>query len=126
MDKKLLLFFEKKPAALPLYHVFEQKVLRQTENVCIRIQTTQITFSNRHVFACVSFLPIQKAKKRPDPYIVISFGLPRRETSPRIDGATEPYPGRWTHHILIARPEDIDTQVMAWIKEAAAFAAAKR
>ena len=45
--------------------------------------------------------------------------------SPRIAVATEPYPGRWTHHIVVAGPEEIDGELMGWVKEAAAFAAAK-
>ena len=45
--------------------------------------------------------------------------------SPRIAVATEPYPGRWTHHIVVSSLEEIDDELMGWIKEAAAFAAAK-
>ncbi len=41
--------------------------------------------------------------KRPEVYIVVTFGLGYRVESPRIDVAVEPYPGRFTHHVLISR-----------------------
>lgn len=44
----------------------------------------------------------------------------------RIDAAVEPYPGRWTHHVLIAGTGEIDDKLMGWIKEAAAFSDQKR
>jgi len=36
--------------------------------------------------------------------------------------AVEPYPNRWTYHVIIARPEEIDEQVMTWLREAYDFA----
>ena len=56
---------------------------------------------------------------------MVTVGLARKVESPRIAVATEPYPGRWTHHIVVAGPEEIDDELMGWVKEAAAFAAAK-
>lgn len=122
----VLFFFEQHPDALPLYMLFEEKVLALIDGVHIRVQKTQITFSNRHVFACVSFLPVRKAKDRPQTYIVVTFGLGCRLDSPRIDVATEPYPHRWTHHVLIASPGEIDDELLGWVREAAAFSAGKR
>ena len=56
---------------------------------------------------------------------MLTLGLARRLESPRVDIATEPYPGRWTHHIVVGSAGEIDGELMDWIKEAAAFAAAK-
>ena len=121
----VLFFFEDHLKALPLYEAFEAQVERLGE-VNIRVQKTQVTFSNRRNFAFVSFLPARKAKDRPKTYITITFGLGRRVDSPRIDIATEPYPGRWTHHVLISSTEDIDGELMGWIREAYNFSAGKR
>lgn len=126
MTQDTLLFFDKHPDALPLYELFEQKLLSEIGSADIKVQKTQISFSNKHNFAFVSFLPVRKAKERPQAYIVITFGLGHRVESPRIDAATEPYPNRWTHHVLISEPEEIDEELMGWVKEAAAFSAAKR
>ncbi len=121
-----LFFFNEKPAALPLYEAFAQRLLAEIDNVTVRVQKTQISFSNRHNFAFVSFLPARKAKDRPKTYITVTFGLQYKKGSPRIDAASEPYPNRWTHHILISSVEEIDDELMGWIKEAAACSAGKR
>lgn len=124
-DPDILFFFDKNPAALPLWEAFEGRLARTVGQYTIRVQKTQITYSNRYVFACVSFLKVRKAAQRPPVYIVITFGLPRRVESPRIDAAVEAYPGRWTHHILISGPEEIDDELMTWVEEAYSFSAAK-
>lgn len=121
-----MFFFRERPEALPLYSAFEARLFAELGEVNIRVQKTQITFSNRRVFAAVSFLPARRAKDRPDPYITVTLGLNRRERSPRIDQAVEPYPGRWTHHLVIGSAEEIDDELMAWVREAYDFAAAKR
>ncbi len=121
-----LFFFHEKPAALPLYEAFAQRLLAEIDNVTVKVQKTQISFSNRHNFAFVSFLPVRKAKDRPKTYITVTFGLQYKKESPRIDAASEPYPNRWTHHILISSVEEIDDELMGWLKEAAAFSAGKR
>ena len=125
MDDRLLRFFDQMPEALTLYQKFEREVLSRVEDVRIKVQKTQITYSNRHVFACVSFAKVRKAKERPPVYIVVTFGLAYKKESPRIDIATEPYPNRWTHHVLVSEEEQIDEELLGWVEEAAAFSAAK-
>lgn len=126
MDQNTLFFFNEHPQAIPLYEAFEARLLSELEGVVIQPQKSQITLKNRRVFGAVSFLPARKAKDRPDPYITITLGLNRREPSPRIDQVSEPYPGRWTHHLVIGDPEEIDGELMAWVHEAYDFASAKR
>ena len=126
MDQNILFFFNEHPQAIPLYEAFEARLLSELEGVMIRPQKSQITLKNRRVFGAVSFLPARRAKDRPDPYITVTLGLNRREGSPRIDQASEPYPGRWTHHIVIGSRSEIDDELMAWVHEAYDFASAKR
>ena len=121
-----LFFFNEKPAALPLYEAFAQRLFTEIDNVTIKVQKTQISFSNKYNFAFVSFLPARKAKERPKPYITVTFGLRYKKESPRIDAASEPYPNRWTHHVLISPEKEIDDELMGWIKIAAEFSANKR
>ena len=122
----MLFFFNEKPAAIPLYEAFAKRVLAEIDNVTVKVQKTQISFSNKHNFAFVSLLPVRKAKERPETYITVSFGMRYKKESPRIDVASEPYPNRWTHHMLVASAEEIDDELMGWIKEAAEFSASKR
>ncbi len=126
MEQDVLCFFDRKPEALPLYEVFEEKLFSEVDGVEVKVQKTQIAFSNRHNFAFVSFLPVRKAKERPEVYIVVTFGLGYCVESPRIDAAAEPYPGRWTHHVLISGTGEIDDELIGWVKEAAAFSDSKR
>lgn len=126
MNQDILFFFDKNPEALPLYEALEERILSEIPDVKIKVQKTQISFANKHNFAFVSFLPARKAKERPDIYITVTFGLGYRKESPRIDAATEPYPNRWTHHMLISRVDEVDDELMGWIKEAGAFSAGKQ
>lgn len=121
MDEQVLLFFDKVPDALPLYADLERRILAEYPDTRIKVQKTQISFYNRHLFACVSFAKVRKKADRPDSYIVVTFGLEHRVDSPRIDIATEPYPNRWTHHVLISDLSEIDDELMGWIREAAEF-----
>ena len=57
MNQDILLFFDKHPEALPLYEALEEKILSEIEDVTVKVQKTQISFSNKHNFAFVSFLP---------------------------------------------------------------------
>ena len=91
----------------------------------IEVKKTQISFFDRRMFAAVSFAPVRKAKERPSPFLTITFGLPYRKESARIDVATEPYPNRWTHHVMIGTVEEIDEELLSWIIEADEFAKKK-
>ena len=125
MTEDALIFFEGHAGAVPLYAAFEKRVAEEITGVRIRVLRSQISFYNRYLFACVSFVRPCRKREMPPAYITVTFGLNRREDSPRIAAATEPYPDRWTHHVVISEPEEIDHCLMAWIKEAAEFSARK-
>ena len=55
-----------------------------------------------------------------------TIGLSCRLESPRVAVAVETYPGRWTHHVLISGEDQIDAELMSWLREAWAFAESKR
>ena len=118
MDQNTLFFFHQKPEAIPLYEVFEERLLAGLEGVVIQPQKSQITLKNRRVFGAVSFLPARKAKDRPNPYITVTLGLNRRLDSLRVDKASEPYPGRWTHHVAVTRDQELDGELLGWLREA--------
>ena len=96
MNADILQFFESHIDALPIYEALENAVWRDIQPVEVRVQKTQISFYNRRMFACASFLPARKKKDRPN---------------------------RWTHHVLISAPKEIDGELLGWIKEAAEFSA---
>ena len=126
MNADILFFFNDYMDAFHLYERLEGLILKQIPNVRIKVSKTQISFSNKRGFAFVSFSPCRKAKERPDVWMTVTFGLSYRKDSPRIDVATEPYPNRWTHHIMVGSEEEIDDELMGWIRESAEFSASKR
>ena len=119
-------FFRDSPGSLPLYLALEEQILSAFPDAHVRVQKTQISFSQRRNFAFASLLPARRAALRPNPFLTVTVGLHRRLDSPRVDAASEPCPGRWTHHIVIGSAEEIDGELMAWIREAAEFSAGKR
>lgn len=125
VDINTLAFFAGKPEALRLYQAFAEKVCGRFSEVRIKAQKTQITFSNRHVFACVSLARVRRKAELPPVYIVVTLGLPAPLESDRVAVKTEPYPGRWTHHVLVASEAELDDELMEWIGQAYAFSEIK-
>ena len=126
MDNDVFFFFGDHMDALPIYERLEKAIQTRIPDVKIRVAKTQITFAKRYGFAFVSFNPCRKAKERPAVWMTVTFGLGCRKESPRIDVATQPFPGRWTHHVMVGSEEEIDEELLDWIKEAADFSAAKK
>ena len=120
-----LMFFSGHNDALGLYEALEQALYEAFPDTGKRVQKTQITFYHRHVFACVSFARVKRKAELPSPYLVLTLGLPYPLQSGRVAVKTEPYPGRWTTHIVIGSPEEIDGELLSWVREAYAFSERK-
>ena len=123
MDEAL--FFQDWPQLFGLYMALREKLAARYPDMAVRVSKTQISFYNRHMFAMAS-LPVRRKKEWPREFLMVSFGLARRAQSPRIAVCTEAYPGRFTHHVLVEREEELDDELMAWIGEAYDFALSKR
>ena len=129
MDESLktdtLCFFGEHMDAYPIYEYLEEQILNRIPEAKIKVSKTQISFSHKRGFAFVSFNPCRRAAERPEVWMTVTFGLGYRKESPRIDVATEPYPGRWTHHVMVGSIADIDKELLSWLTEAAEFAVQK-
>lgn len=119
-----LIFFGTYPAMLPVYEFLRGKLVAQYPDMGVAVRKTQITLRNRYGFAMVS-LPWRKVRGRPREYMVVSFVLPYRKESPRIESSVEPYPNRWTHHAVITQISEIDEELLGWLTEAYDFAMVK-
>lgn len=126
MDEAVRFFFRAHLQAMPLYESFASRLLTELPATRIKVQSSQISYYYRHLLACVSLLKVRRKEMLPPAYIVVTFGLPQRVLSARIDASIEPYPGRWTHHVLISDPAEIDDELMEWLHQAAVFSAQKR
>ena len=120
-----LFFFDRHQAVYPLYACFQEKLLARFPESRIKVQKTQISYYNRHLYACVSFLKVKKKAELPEDYFVLTLGLSDPLESDRVAVKTEPYPGRWTTHFVISSPADLDEELFNWIEQAYNFAQAK-
>lgn len=120
-----LMFFDRNPAAFPLYEAFAGRLFDRFPATSMRVQRSQITFSNRHVYACVSFARVKKKAELPEPYLVITLGLSYPLDSDRVAAKTEPYPGRWTTHLVVGSVSELDDALFSWVEQAYAFAEKK-
>lgn len=121
----LLFFFDGKPRELALYQHLETQMELLFPEASVKVQKSQISFYGRHLFAAAS-LPLRRRKTWPEECILVTFGLGYRLNSPRIAAAAEPYPGRWTHHVVVSQEEQVDGELLDWIREAYAFSQSKR
>lgn len=120
----LLRFFEGKPGAYAVYRALEEALQSRLPAVDVRVQKSQISLSNRRGFACV-WHPARKLRGRPKQGILLTFGLPCRLNSPRIAAAVEPCPNRWTHHMAVETPAEIDDELLSWLQWAYDFTESK-
>lgn len=118
------MFFDRMPRMLALYEALRTAVDERCPGVEARVGKTQISLYCRHMFAAVS-LPWRRVKGWPEEYLLLTFGLSYRKDSSRIAVATEPYPGRWTHHVLLTDPSQLDEELLGWVEEAYTFALTK-
>lgn len=124
-ETDMLFFFNGKPLELALYKTLFQRMEKVVPDASVRVQKSQISFYGRHLFGAVS-LPVRRKKDWPEHCIVVTIGLAAQLESPRVAVAVEPYPGRWTHHVLISEEDQIDGELLGWLREAWKFAESKR
>lgn len=108
------------PATIPLYQAVEARILSLVPAE-VEVRKTQVSFRHGTCFAWV-WPPIRPMKGRPDRYVVLTLSLGRQIEHARILESLEPYPGRWTHHLLIQSADDLDETLDGWIRDAADFA----
>jgi hypothetical protein len=124
MNADEMMFFDRMPQMLPIYETLRNRLVEKYADIQIKVSKTQISFGNRHIFAMVS-LPFRRTKNISEVCMLVSFGLSYRLDSSRIFQAVEPYPNRWTHHVLIENRENVDTQLIEWLDAAYQFSIIK-
>ncbi len=124
-ESDVLFFFDGKPRELALFFGFFDLMSEAFPEASVKVQKTQISFYGRHLFAAAS-VPLRRRRDWPKDCLLLTFGLGYRKDSERIAVATEPYPGRWTHHVLVSDEDKLDAELMGWLREAWDFAESKR
>ena len=126
LNTEELWFFDGKQEALPLYLCLRERLLEEITDTEFQVKKTQISLKTQRLYGAVSFLAVRRAKLRPNLYLTVTFGLDHCVEAPRIDAAVEAQPNRWTHHVMIGDPSEIDEELIDWLRQAAAFSAGKR
>lgn len=119
-EEDLLLFFNGRPRELALYEALRKKMEAELPESNVKVQKSQISFYGRHLFAAVS---LPRSRKNS---ILVTLGLPYKLGSSRAAVTVEPYPGRWTNHVPVWEEEQIDSELLTWLREAYVFSESKR
>ncbi len=117
-----LLFLGAQPGSIPMYEALAGRLFAAYPDTKIKVSKSQISFYNRHLYACVSFARVKKKRELPESWFILTLGLNYPLESDRVAVKTEPYPGRWTTHIVISSEEDMDGELFTWIQQAYDFA----
>jgi hypothetical protein len=106
-------------AGQPLSRRLFDAVLRAMDPigpVTLRVTKSQVAFRRRRAFAW-AWMPRQYLRGDLAP-LVLTFGLLRRDASPRWKEIVQPVKGRFTHHLELNTEGDIDAEVRSWLYEA--------
>ncbi len=109
MTDDLLFFFDREPLGLALFELLYEQAMTRWPSSTLRVQKTQITFSDPRGYLFAS------RPRRRGGGLMVTFGLSAPLKSPRLFAVANPAPGRYTHHVQVADPADIDGQLMQWI-----------
>lgn len=124
-ESDLLFYFDGRPVEFSLYQKLFEMMAQAFPDISVKVQKSQVSFYNPKLFAAAS-IPIRRKKGWPRECLLVTFGLERQLHSPRIAVATEPYPNRWTHHVVVSQPEEIDGELLEWLTQAYQFCQSKR
>jgi len=118
-----LAFFARKPGLIPAYVALESAIKEYFPDTTVCIQKSQLAFYASCGYAGVSMPPWRAAS---EDFFILTVYLPYPASSPRIFARSEPAPNRYTHHIPITKPEDIDEEIIGWLNDACGFARARK
>jgi hypothetical protein len=108
-------FFANDPVAYALYTAV-RKVVDTIGDAGVRVGKSQVSFRHRRPFAAV-WMPAQYLSGDTAP-LVLTVYLPRRDLSPRWKEVVQPTAGRFTHHLELREPQDVDGEVVEWLRQA--------
>jgi hypothetical protein len=93
-----------------------QRAVAALGPVSLGISKSQVAFRRRRAFAW-AWMPGKYLHGQVSP-LVLTLSFPSRDPSPRWKQVVEPAPGRFTHHLELRSPLDIDDQVCDWLRAA--------
>ena len=112
-------FFAADEEMLALARALILGALERWPDTVIAVQKTQVGLGGPRPFCAL--YPPRKAADRKAHALGLSLFLPRVPDCPRIAAAAEPYPGRFTCHMVVEREAELDEELWAWLTEARQF-----
>lgn len=123
MESEIGAFFDGRPEERAVYDALEEALRDRYPEMTFRVQKSCVAFDDPRPFCYAS---LQRCGGRRGPYLLVTFGLEAPIADPRVAVVTQPYPNRWTHHVPVAAPGEVDDQLLAWIDWAHSFSKRKR
>jgi hypothetical protein len=105
--------FADSPGGLEIYRRLLELVADL--DVDVRVTRSQVALRNRTGFA---FLWYPGRYVRSHVPAVLSVALPERLESTRFKQVGSPSPGAWMHHLELSGPDDLDDEVVGWLRTA--------
>ncbi len=88
----------------------------------VRVTRSQVAFRRDRAFAW-TWVPDRYLRGHHAP-LVLTLSFPARDASPRWKPMVAPSPMRFTHHLELRSPAEVDDEVRGWLREAWGAAAA--
>ena len=85
--------------------------------VSIRVSKSQVAFARRRNVA-VAWTPDRYLEEKVSAPLVLTLSFHRHDDSPRWKQVVATGDGRYTHHLELRAPEEIDDDVRGWLAEA--------
>jgi hypothetical protein len=108
-------FFKGQPLSQEIFETL-RAIVDAAGGATMRVSKSQVAFSRKRSFAAV-WMP-GRYLKGVRPPLVLTVYLHRRDPSTRWKEVVEPSPGRFTHHLELHSPTDVDGQVRQWVIDA--------
>lgn len=109
-------FFADHPLGLEVFQKVRSELL-SLGRIDVRVTKSQVAFRRDRAFAYL-WLPGHYLRK-PGAEVVLSIALGREEGSSRWKEVVHPAKEHWMHHLEVNDPDEIDAEVVSWLREAA-------
>ena len=107
-------FFSHYPASRQIFNALLE-VIHTLGPLEVQVMKSQVVFRRTKAFAR-AWIPEQYLHRKAAP-LVLTLSFSARDPSSRWKEIVEPYPGRFTHHLELFHPREIDDEVIAWLRD---------
>jgi predicted transport protein len=108
-------FFEGRAGSRHIYDAIAREI-STIGKICIHVSKSQIAFKRRRNVATV-WVPAHYLKGDVAP-LVLTLSFPKQDPSDRWKEIIQISSNRFTHHLELYNPSDIDDQVKGWLRVA--------